>query len=173
MKPVVRQTVVSQTGKGSKLPLPLRFPPREQSTRALKSTFGFCLVDCSCCCGETPPPQPHPPRHKLFKPSHPQQQGHLLLVQWFEECTESTGGSRGRPLSPQDIFFKIMQFSGNFKEKRAPILSKFRAQPPPWGQKSTGPPLTKILDPPLESSPTPPPPGAAFALTFIFSCFQE
>ncbi len=35
-------------------------------------------------------------------------------------------------------FFKIMQFSGNFKGK-TPILSKFWAQGPPWGQNSTGP----------------------------------
>ena len=49
---------------------------------------------------------------------------------------------------PQD-FFKIMQFSGNFKGK-TPILSKFWAQgPPPLGSKLRWAALTKILDAPL------------------------
>ena len=42
------------------------------------------------------------------------------------------------PHSPQD-FLKMMQFAGNFKEK-LPILSKFWAQAPLWGQNFTGPP---------------------------------
>ena len=55
-----------------------------------------------------------------------------------------SSGSRGpggpSPLCPQE-FFKIMQFSGNFKGK--PLnLSKFWTQGPPcpWGQDSAGPP---------------------------------
>ena len=51
---------------------------------------------------------------------------------------------------PQD-FFKIMQFSGNFKEK-SHILSKFWAQGPSLGVKSPLGPLTKILDPPWSLS---------------------
>ncbi len=43
----------------------------------------------------------------------------------------------GPPCSQE--FSKIMQFSGNFKGKN-PILRKFWAQGPPWGQNSTGPP---------------------------------
>ncbi len=50
------------------------------------------------------------------------------------------------PPFPQD-FFKIMQFSGNFKGK-PPISSKFWAQGPP-GVKTPLDPLTKILDPRL------------------------
>ncbi len=51
----------------------------------------------------------------------------------------------GSPPCLQD-FFKIMQFSGNFRGK-TPILSKFWPQGPPWGQKLCWAPLTKILDP--------------------------
>ncbi len=47
--------------------------------------------------------------------------------------------SSQNPLAPKDLF-KIKQFSGNFKGKPL-ILSKFWCQGP----------LTKILDPPLES----------------------
>ncbi len=47
---------------------------------------------------------------------------------------DSTG-----PACPEE-FFKIMQFSGNFKGKTL-ILSKFWAQGPhPWGQNSAIPP---------------------------------
>ena len=52
------------------------------------------------------------------------------------------GGPGGPgPSCPQD-FFKIMQFSGNFKGKTS-IFSKFRARALPWGQNSTGPPWPK------------------------------
>ncbi len=63
--------------------------------------------------------------------------------------TELSGGSRGPPCP----FFKIMQFSGNFKG-RTPILSTFWDQGPPIGVKTLlGPPMTKILDPRLERRP--------------------
>ena len=56
-----------------------------------------------------------------------------------------SSGSRGswgpRPALPQDLY-KIMQFSGIFGEN--PL---FWATYGLWGQNSTGPPLTKILDP--------------------------
>ena len=48
------------------------------------------------------------------------------------------------PLAPK-IFFKIIQFSGNF-EGKSPILSRFWAQGPPPGVKTPLGPLTKILD---------------------------
>ncbi len=47
------------------------------------------------------------------------------------------------------FFFKMTQFQVMLGEN--PILSKFGLSPPPWGQNSAGSPLTKILDPPLES----------------------
>ncbi len=52
-----------------------------------------------------------------------------------------SSGSRGEGPCPQDFFFKIMQFSGNFKGK-TPILSKFWAH----ARKQLHCPLTKILD---------------------------
>ncbi len=48
---------------------------------------------------------------------------------------------QGGPPCSQD-FFKIMQFSRNFKG-RTPILSKFWGSGPPLGQNSTGPPWPK------------------------------
>ena len=36
---------------------------------------------------------------------------------------------------PQELFFKIVQFSGYFKGKTL-VLSKFWPQGPPWGQNS-------------------------------------
>ncbi len=47
----------------------------------------------------------------------------------FSRIPTFTAADAGGPPCPKD-FFKIMQFSGNFKGK-APILSKFWAQPPP------------------------------------------
>ena len=59
------------------------------------------------------------------------------------------GGLGAWPPLPPD-FFKIMQFSGNFKGK-TPILSKLWAQGP-LGSKLWWALLTKILDPPLHTS---------------------
>ncbi len=60
---------------------------------------------------------------------------------------EDSGGPWGPgPPCPQD-FFKIMQFSEDFKGK-TPILSKFQALAP-LGSKLCWAPLTKILDPRL------------------------
>ncbi len=62
-------------------------------------------------------------------------------IWWGVPPIQLTSGSR--PPCPQD-FFKIMQFSGNFKG-RPPILSTFWAQGPPRVQTPLGH-LTKILD---------------------------
>ncbi len=61
-----------------------------------------------------------------------------------ERAVLYSGGSSW-PWGPGPIPCKIL---GNFKGK-TPLLHKFWAQAPPWGQNSTGLPLTKILDPRL------------------------
>ncbi len=57
------------------------------------------------------------------------------------DTKHSSSGSRGAlgDRAPLQDFFKIMQFSGNFKGK-TPILSKFWAQGPPLGSKLRWPP---------------------------------
>ncbi len=68
------------------------------------------------------------------------------------------------PLAPK-IFFKIV-FSGNFKGK--PLFSATFGLSPPSGQNSTGPPLTKILDPSLGS-----PLSKSGSLVFLRLCFRS
>ena len=60
----------------------------------------------------------------------------LILIQ-----EKTTSGSRPALVAPPKIFFKIMQFSGNFRGNPY-ILSTFglRTPPPHWGQNSAGPP---------------------------------
>ena len=59
-----------------------------------------------------------------------------------------TSGSRGpAPLAPK-IFSKSLQFWGNFKGKPL-IWANFGLRGPPGVKPPLGPPLTKILDPPL------------------------
>ena len=75
--------------------------------------------------------------------------GDQLLSLVLKLSNESISGSRGAwgtgPLCPQDFL------SCSFQRK-TPILSLFGLRPPPpWGQNSAEPPLTKILDPRLES----------------------
>ncbi len=64
------------------------------------------------------------------------------------EMTPVVDPGGAAPPFPQD-FFQIMQFSCNFKGK-TPIFSKFWAQGP-LGSKFHWAPLTKILDPRLDT----------------------
>ncbi len=85
----------------------------------------------------------------------------LLSLQIVRLPTSRSREAMGaRPPLPPRFFFKIMQFSGNFKGK-PPILSKCWAQGPSLGSKQHRAPLTKILDLCLLGSHVPA--AAAFA----------
>ncbi len=82
---------------------------------------------------------------------------HVANLSSGKHSSGSRGGGSGAqaPPCPQD-FFKIMQFSGNFKGK-TPIFSKFRDQAPFGVQTLLGPPgqnpgfaTSLILDPRLK-----------------------
>ena len=86
-----------------------------------------------------------------------QQSRMLQICQVGNSVADPGGGGSGAqaPPCPQD-FFKIMQFSGNFKGK-TPIFSKFRDQAPFGVQTLLGPPgqnpgfaTSLILDPRLK-----------------------
>ena len=55
------------------------------------------------------------------------------------------------PLAPQFFFQNHAVFKKLFFERKNPYFEQILGSGPPWGQNSAGPPMNKILDPPVVS----------------------